>query len=392
MTDTARPGAGSPGPVGRLVDAVVDRGVVPDRILRTAIRLLLRRRLAAAGAGASAASQQARKQHLIEELSSGPVTEGVDAANAQHYEVPTGLFELMLGPHLKYSSAYWPTAGATLADAEEAMLRLTCRRAGLVDGQDVLELGCGWGSLTLWIAERFPASTITAVSNSAGQAEHIRRQARERGLDNVRPVTCDVGELGTGPTGEVVAGGFDRIVSVEMVEHVRNHRALLARIAAWLRPDGRLFVHHFAHRTLAYPFDVGGGGDWMARHFFTGGMMPSDDLLLHVADGLAVDGHWLVDGTHYARTLRAWLDRLDRRRDRAVDVLADRHGRREAVARVNRWRVFLMACEELFATDAGRQWLVTHLRFRPARRRDPRSAPGDATETSRSPRGRSPRS
>ncbi|WP_052668260.1 SAM-dependent methyltransferase [Nitriliruptor alkaliphilus] len=353
-------------PLGaRLTDAVIDRGLLPDPLLRASIRRLLRARRGAITAGGAEARSQ-RKRALLRELAEAPLAIHTDEANEQHYEVPTELFELMLGPHLKYSSGYWPeTSGElTLADAEEAMLRLTCDHAGLADGQDVLELGCGWGSLTLWMAERYPTSRITAVSNSATQREHIEKQAALRGLDNVRVLTCDVNALGVDAHADVVTpASFDRVVTVEMFEHVRNHGALTGRIATWLRPGGELFVHVFAHRSDPYPFDTGGSGDWMARHFFTGGLMPSDDLLLHAVRDLDVADHWVISGTHYARTLRAWLDNLDTHRDRAIQLLGETYGPRAATAWFHRWRVFDIACEELFAFAGGDEWHVSHYRF-----------------------------
>jgi cyclopropane-fatty-acyl-phospholipid synthase len=284
----------------RLVDTIVDAGRLPDPLLRATIRGLLRARRASA---------PLEQEQLAEALWAGPVTVDVDAANDQHYEVPSRVFELMLGPRLKYSAAWWPQGVETLAQAEERMLALTCQRAGIADGMDVLELGCGWGSLTLWMAEHYPGARITAVSNSATQRAFIMARAVERGLHNVQVVTADVGELGVGAhDDDVVVGAerFDRIVSVEMLEHVRNHRELGRRIADWLRPGGELFVHVFAHRDRAYLFETGGGGDWMARHFFTGGMMPSEDWIPRAMDALTHRQTWRFDGRHYTRTLAAW--------------------------------------------------------------------------------------
>lgn len=363
---TGRPPLGA-----RVVDAVVDAGVLPDPLLRWAIRRLLRHRRATITAGGVEARSE-RQRALLERLASSPVAVDTDEANEQHYEVPTELFELMLGPHLKYSSGYWPDGTDDLAAAEEAMLRLTCQRAELADGQHVLELGCGWGSLTLWMAEHYPASHIVAVSNSVTQREHIAKQAVLRGLDNVTVLTGDVNRLGTGagPDGgpgehvEVVhTDAFDRVVSVEMFEHVRNHRVLTERIARWLRPGGKLFVHVFAHRSDGYPFETGSSADWMARHFFTGGLMPSHDLLLLSVRDLAIEDRWAVSGRHYARSLRAWLERLDAERDRAVDLLAAGGPRRVGRVRLRRWRVFTIACEELFAFAGGDEWHVSHYRF-----------------------------
>ena len=359
-------------PLGaRIVDAVIDRGILPDPLLRACIRQLLRRRLAQSTAG-SIEDRDARKRALITSLGTSPVAIDTDEANEQHYEVPTELFELMLGPHLKYSSAHWPIGVSTLAQAEESMLALTCERAELVDGQDVLELGCGWGSLTLWMAAHYPASRITAVSNSSTQREHIEKQAALRGLDNVRVLTCDVNRLGSG-AGEhggsgayadvVTDAAFDRVVSIEMFEHVRNHRVLTERIARWLRPGGTLFVHVFAHHTDPYPFDTGGNADWMARHFFTGGLMPSHDLLVMSVTDLAVEDRWAVSGTHYARTLHAWLDRLDAQRERVIALLDAADDPVPGRAALERWRVFTIACEELFGFDGGDAWHVSHVRF-----------------------------
>lgn len=348
----------------RLVDEVVDRGLLPDPLLRRAVRRLLAKRLAAERAGGPEGRNE-RKRQLLASLRNSPVAVHTDEANEQHYEVPTRFFELMLGPHLKYSSALWPRGVQTLGEAEAAMLRLTCQRAGLVDGQDVLELGCGWGSLTLWMAEHYPNSSITAVSNSSTQRGKILERAAERGLDNVRVATCDINDLGqTDATAQVVADeSFDRVVSVEMFEHVRNHERLLARIATWLRPGGKLFVHVFSNREVAYPFDVGGGGDWMARHFFTGGLMPSHDLLLHVARDLAIEDHWVIDGRHYARTLEAWLAEMDRHEGEIMALFGDTYPQPDVRAWWHRWRLFNLACAELFAYDDGAEWHVSHHRF-----------------------------
>ncbi len=354
-----------------VVDRVIDRGVLPDPVLRRVIRLLLwqRRRRITRG---SVEDRANRKRELLASLASSPVAIDTDDANEQHYEVPTELFELMLGPHLKYSCAWYPpdrrdrpAAGSSaLAVAEAAMLRLSCERAQLADGQDVLELGCGWGSLTLWIAEHYPASRITAVSNSTTQREYIEKQAADRGLTNVRVLTCDVNQLGVEAHGDVVyPDAFDRVVSVEMFEHVRNHTVLTERIASWLRPGGKLFVHVFVHRSDAYPFETGSNADWMARHFFSGGLMPSDDLLLHSVRGLTIEDHWALSGCHYARTLRAWLDQLDAHRDQALALFAETYGVERAPAWLHRWRVFTIACEELFAARGGDEWHVSHYRF-----------------------------
>jgi len=339
----------------RQVDAVIDAGRLPDAVLRAVIRRLLDARRSAASVTAD---------ELASQLWAGPVTVAVDAANRQHYEVPPALFELMLGPRLKYSSAWWPDGVESLEAADEAMLELTCQRAGLADGQDILELGCGWGSLTLWMAERFPGSRIVAVSNSVPQRRLILERAASRGLTNVSVLTADVGALGvTAHTDVVGPQRFDRVISVEMFEHVRNHRELGRRIAQWLRPGGELFVHVFAHRDTPYLFEVGGAGDWMARHFFTGGMMPSEDWIPTAIDALDHRQTWRFDGRHYTRTLAAWRRRLEEQRDDAVAILSEGASTAEGERRFHRWRTFLIACEELFAARRGREWGVVHHRL-----------------------------
>jgi cyclopropane-fatty-acyl-phospholipid synthase len=337
---------------------IAERTPVPDAVLRRAIRARVARRVRDESRGGVEA-QSERLRALIAESDRGVIAVATDAANRQHYEVPAEFFGLCLGPRRKYSCALWEPGVTDLAAAEEAMLALSAERADLRDGQEILDLGCGWGSLTLWIAERFPATTVTGLSNSASQREYITRTAAARGLTNVRVITADVNAF-------VPDRSFDRIVSVEMLEHVRNHRALLGRVAGWLRPDGRLFVHVFAHRTLAFRFDATSRSDWIGRHFFTGGTMPSDDLLPRVADALTLVDQWRVSGTHYAATARAWLDLLDEHRDAAVAVLADDVGSRRARRQFRRWRLFFLSCEGLWGYRGGNEFIVSHYLFRRA--------------------------
>jgi len=335
-----------------------ERGWIPDVALRAGIRRLCAQRLQEELDG-GLASQSLRYQRRIAELAGSAVALHVDAANRQHYEVPAAFFQACLGKRLKYSSCYYRTGHETLDQAEEAMLELYGQRAGLRDGQDILELGCGWGSLTLWMAERFPSARITAVSNSNSQREHIMAQCQQRGLRNVEVLTRDVNLL------ELPAARFDRCVSVEMFEHVRNYAQLMARIAGWLRPDGALFVHIFAHRTLMYPFETEGDDNWMGRHFFTGGLMPAADTLLNFQQDLQLDQRWLLDGTHYQRTADHWLANQDAARERVMPVLQATYGEAAAAIWWQRWRMFWMACAELFGYDDGQQWLVAHYLFRP---------------------------
>jgi cyclopropane-fatty-acyl-phospholipid synthase len=330
-----------------------ERGLIPVPLVRAGIRANLRARLT---------KEQRRQRALddwIRELRASDIALVPRLANQQHYEVPPAFFELVLGPALKYSGAYWPDGVNTLADAERAMLDLTMARADLRDGQEILELGCGWGSLTLAMARAFPNARVHAVSNSAPQREFILERARRLGLDRVTVETADMNLFDA-------RRRFDRVVSVEMFEHMRNWPALLGRIHGWLRPDGALFVHVFSHARFAYPYDDEGDEDWMARHFFSGGMMPSDDLLPRVAPDLfSLDGHWQVDGTHYARTAEAWYALLVARRPQVLEVLERSVGSQEGSRTFHQWRIFFLACAELFAYRGGSEWIVSHYRLRP---------------------------
>ena len=335
---------------------------VPDWLIRNRIRALLADRLREEDKG-DPERQQAHLMALVRQLRESPIAINTAEANEQHYEVPTAFYLQVLGKHLKYSSCYYDSfdvarAAQGLDAAEARMLQLTCERARLADGDRILELGCGWGSLSLWMAEHFPRARITAVSNSRTQKQFIDARAAERGLTNLEIVTCDVNRLQFDD-----GRSFDRVVSVEMFEHMRNYETLLARVASWMAPAATLFVHIFTHHRYAYPFEVRDESDWMAKYFFTGGIMPSDDLLHYFQKDVRLLDHWHVDGRHYQLTAEAWLQNMDARRAQVMPVLEQAYGADNALKWWVYWRVFFMSCAELWGYGGGREWLVSHYLF-----------------------------
>lgn len=342
-----------------LID-LCERGRIPDALARLGMRQLMRRRLLDE-AGRDGEQRSQRFNRFLAELRASPIAIETTAANEQHYEVPAEFFHLHLGPRLKYSCALYPSGRETLAEAEEQMLRLYAERAELIDGQRMLDVGCGWGSLSLWLAERFPKSEVVGLSNSHGQREFILARAAERGLANLRIVTGNIVDFDFPVDG--ITTGFDRVLSIEMFEHMKNYGLLLAKIARWMKPDAKLFVHIFAHRLLAYHFQVADGTDWMSRYFFTGGTMPSENLLLHFQDDVRLEQQWWVSGTHYERTSNHWLAGMDARKAEIMPVFRQAYGDGQAAIWFQRWRMFYMAVAELFGYAGGNEWGVAHYRF-----------------------------
>lgn len=338
--------------------AAIERGWVPDVLTRTAIRGLCSSRLRNVRDHGDGQPEQVQEA-FIETMRRGPIALAPRQSNQQHYELPPEFFENMLGRRRKYSCCFWPDRDMTLDAAEEAALTVTCQRAGICDGQDILELGCGWGSLSLWMAEQYPHSRILAMSHSKSQRRYIEAQIQARGITNLRVLTADINDFAP-PHGQTWDGQFDRVVSVEMFEHLRNYELLLARVASWLRSNGQCFVHIFCHRDTTYPFESRGASDWMAQYFFTGGLMPGSQLLQRFQQHLCVRQQWIWNGSHYQRTAEAWLKNLDAQRDEVLPILRSVYGAAAAPRWLQRWRVFLLAVAELFGFNHGEQWFVSH--------------------------------
>ena len=339
---------------------MAEKGLIPDSVIRYGIRRLSEVRLNEISARNCEMGAQIESD-FIASMNNAPIALVPEVANAQHYEVPAKFFQLCLGKHRKYSSCFWLPDTKTLDEAEENALQLSCEHADLKDGQQILELGCGWGSLTLWMAAHFPNSQITGVSNSNSQREYITAMAEKRGLSNIKIITCDMNTFI--PSEHTSQARFDRIVSVEMFEHMRNHQLLYGKVHDWLTPGGKFFMHIFVHRSTPYAFEVQGDDDWMSEFFFSGGMMPSDDLPLRFQQKLKLNQRWRWDGTHYEKTANAWLENMDAHQDAVTSILESTYGAGESTKWRNRWRIFYMACAELFGYKNGQEWWVTHYQF-----------------------------
>jgi cyclopropane-fatty-acyl-phospholipid synthase len=330
----------------------MERGFLPDAAIRFGIRQLCKDRLQSL--------EKSSEHDYIQVLKKSPIAVNTREANEQHYELPAEFFSLVLGKNRKYSSAFWPAGCENLDDAEDRALQITMDRAEITDGMKILELGCGWGSLTLAMAKKFPQSKIVALSNSSSQREYIESEARARGLSNIKVVTRNIAEVGDLST---EFGHFDRVVSVEMFEHLRNYEALFEKISSWLTPEGKLFAHIFTHQHYSYFFETEGEDNWMGRYFFTGGQMPSDGLLTNFQKDLSFEKKWLWDGTHYGKTAEAWLALMDQNYEAIYTIFEKTYGAADAQRWVQRWRVFFMSCAELFHYADGSEWGVTHYLF-----------------------------
>lgn len=341
-----------------LAFSLTERGLLPDSAIRAGIRKLCKDRLDEIYTHDCEYAQQQMMQ-FITSMKQSTIAPLPEKANEQHYEVPADFFHYCLGKHRKYSSCFWLPETKTLDEAETLALTQTCNNAQLQNGQSVLELGCGWGSLSLWMAEHYPKSNITGVSNSNSQREYIMAQAKARGLTNLNIITADMNVFEANAQ-------YDRIVSVEMFEHMRNYQVLYGKVASWLKKDGLFFKHIFVHRNTPYAFEVKSNDDWMSQYFFSGGIMPSDDLPLHFQDDLRLVNKWRWNGQHYEKTANAWLANMDANHQAIKPLLAQTYGKQNAELWRQRWRIFYMACAELFGYDNGQEWWVSHYLFRKA--------------------------
>lgn len=334
-----------------VVMPVVEGNWLPDFILRLSIRLMLPRVLSNLEKGDHALNVAAKLLY-VEDLKKRPVAQSTAEANTQHYEVPTAFYDACLGEWKKYSCGYWPAGVTDLTRSEEVALQMVVERADIKPGHRVLDLGCGWGSATLYIASHYPEVHMTAVSNSKTQKAYIEDQARRRGLKNVTVITADVNVF-------QAPAKYDRVISVEMLEHVKNYQMLFGRIANWLEPNGKFFVHIFTHKSLPFHYEKG----WMAENFFSGGQMPSDDLLLYFQRDLTLVNHWIVNGTHYQKTADAWLASMRKNRAVALQAIEETYGPKQRTKWWVNWKLFYIACSELFGYRNGNEWMVSHYLF-----------------------------
>ena len=322
---------------------IAELGLIPDVFIKTAVRFITKKRLNESGI-------HENKLNVIKSISEGGIAEKTDDANEQHYEVPPEFFKYALGKNLKYSCSFFDKTDS-LDEAEKSMIELYIERADIQEGHDILDLGCGWGSFSLYVAEKYPSVSITAVSNSKDQIAFIQNEAKRRGLFNIKASKMDVNNLD-------LDNKFDRIVSIEMFEHLRNYKLILNSLNSLLKPDGRLFVHIFCHKELTYFYEIKNSYDWMTKYFFEGGIMPSQDIFKYFDDELEVINQWDVNGNHYAKTCKAWLNNHYKNKDKILDIF-DKHYDKPRIW-FNRWRIFFLSCEAFFAINNGREYFVSH--------------------------------
>ena len=322
---------------------IAELGLIPDVFIKTAVRFITKKRLNESGI-------HENKLNVIKSISEGGIAEKTDDANEQHYEVPPEFFKYALGKNLKYSCSFFDKTDS-LDEAEKSMIELYIERADIQEGHDILDLGCGWGSFSLYVAEKYPSVSITAVSNSKDQIAFIQNEAKRRGLFNIKASKMDVNNLD-------LDNKFDRIVSIEMFEHLRNYKLILNSLNSLLKPDGRLFIHIFCHKELTYFYEIKNSFDWMTKYFFEGGIMPSQDIFKYFDDELEVINQWDVNGNHYAQTCKAWLNNHYKNKDKILDIF-DKHYDKPKIW-FNRWRIFFLSCEAFFAINNGREYFVSH--------------------------------
>ena len=335
---------------------LAENGTLPDFLIKKGIKNLCNERLKWAELIGPDKLQE-HNQDWINQLKESPIALVPEKANEQHYELPPSFFDIVLGENLKYSSGYWPSDKTNFDESEVEMLKITCKRAELEDNLSVLELGCGWGSLTCFMAQKFPNSKITAVSNSKDQKKHIESRCKKMNLTNIEVITCDMNNFD-------IDKKFDRVVSVEMFEHMRNYGILLKNISKFLKDNGKLFVHIFTHHTMMYPYVDNGAGDWMAREFFSGGQMPSHNLLLNFQEDLKIEKTWKINGTHYSKTSYAWLNKMDKNKKEIIKIFNKTYGEENSKMWFQRWRIFFLSCAVMFGMKKGSEWGVSHYRFK----------------------------
>lgn len=340
----------------KLATASLERNLLPDPVIRRLTRLLLASRLRS-GYKSSSDLQLSDLLRFIHSLKEMPIAIQTDKPKVQHYELPTSFFKLVLGSNMKYSCCYFPAASKSLEEAEAAMLELYCERAQIKDGHTILDVGCGWGSLSVHIANKYKNCKVTGICNSTTQKAYIEERCRELQLENVEIIVADIS------TFEMDAS-FDRIFSIEMFEHMKNYQALLKKISLWMKEDSLLFVHHFCHKTFSYHYEDTSEDDWITRYFFTGGTMPAANLLLYFQDDVSVVNHWLVNGMHYAKTSEEWLKRMDKNHCSITPIMEETYGKASATKWTAYWRTFFIAVAELFAYNNGEEWMVAHFLFK----------------------------